>query len=114
MMMTTWFALLIRWRWLILVIALAGAAGGLVSLRGLSIDAVPDISPKQVTVLTVSPGLGPSEVEQLVSFPIENAMAGAPEDPVCAFWILPVAPAHLPPRQLGVVLMLSEWISPRP
>ncbi len=76
--MTTWFALLIRWRWLILVIALAGAGGGLVSLRGLSIDAVPDISPKQVTVLTVSPGLGPSEVEQLVSFPIENAMAGAP------------------------------------
>src|SRR5258706_16405672 len=77
-MMTTWFALLIRWRWLILVIALAGAGGGLVSLRGLSIDAVPDISPKQLTVLTVSPGLGPSEVDQLVSFPIENAMAGPP------------------------------------
>jgi heavy metal efflux system protein len=76
--MTAWFALLIRWRWLVLVIALAVAAGGLVSLRGLSIDAVPDISPKQVMVLTVSPGLGPSEVEQLVSFPIENAMAGAP------------------------------------
>ncbi|MEA3135219.1 MAG: heavy metal efflux system protein, partial [Gammaproteobacteria bacterium] len=53
--MTIWFALLIRWRWLILVIALVGAAGGLVSLRGLSIDAVPDISPKQVMVLTVSP-----------------------------------------------------------
>ena len=25
-----------------------------------------------------------------------------------------VALARLPPRQLGVVLMLSEWISPRP
>ncbi|MGX9984610.1 efflux RND transporter permease subunit [Methylobacterium fujisawaense] len=76
--MTAWFALLIRRRWLVLVIALAGAAGGVVNLMGLSIDAVPDISPKQVMVLTQSPGLGPLEVERLVSFPIENAMAGAP------------------------------------
>lgn len=76
--MTAWFALLIRRRWLVLVIALAGAAGGVVNLMGLSIDAVPDISPKQVMILTQSPGLGPLEVERLVSFPVENAMAGAP------------------------------------
>ncbi|KMO10570.1 efflux RND transporter permease subunit [Methylobacterium platani] len=76
--MTAWFALLIRRRWLVLVVALAAAAGGIVSLRGLSIDAVPDISPKQVMVLTLSPGLGPLEVERLVSFPVESAMAGAP------------------------------------
>ncbi|MFH6783882.1 MULTISPECIES: efflux RND transporter permease subunit [Methylobacterium] len=76
--MTSWFALLIRRRWLVLVVALAAAAGGLVNLRGLSIDAVPDISPKQVMILTLSPGLGPLEVERLVSFPVESAMAGAP------------------------------------
>lgn len=76
--MRTWFALLIRRRWLVLVVALAGAAGGLVNLQGLSIDAVPDISPKQVMILTLSPGLGPLEVERLVSFPVESAMAGAP------------------------------------
>ncbi|WP_289052724.1 efflux RND transporter permease subunit, partial [uncultured Methylobacterium sp.] len=76
--MKTWFALLVRRRWLVLMIALAGAAGGLANLRGLSIDAVPDISPKQVMVLTLSPGLGPLEVERLVSFPVESAMAGAP------------------------------------
>ncbi len=58
--MKTWFALLVRRRWLVLMIALAGAAGGLANLRGLSIDAVPDISPKQVMVLTLSPGLGRS------------------------------------------------------
>ncbi|MBY0260290.1 CusA/CzcA family heavy metal efflux RND transporter [Methylobacterium sp.] len=76
--MNAWFALLIRRRWLVLVLALAGAIGGIVNLEGLSIDAVPDISPKQVMVLTLSPGLGPLEVERLVSFPVENAMAGAP------------------------------------
>ena len=76
--MNAWFALLIRRRWLVLVLALAGAVGGIVNLEGLSIDAVPDVSPKQVMVLTLSPGLGPLEVERLVSFPVENAMAGAP------------------------------------
>jgi cobalt-zinc-cadmium resistance protein CzcA len=75
--MNAWFALLIRRRWLVLILALAGAVGGIVNLEGLSIDAVPDVSPKQVMVLTLSPGLGPLEVERLVSFPVENAMAGA-------------------------------------
>lgn len=76
--MTRWFAMLVRRRLLVLVLALAGAAGGIANLRGLSIDAVPDISPKQVMVLTLSPGLGPLEVERLITFPVENAMAGAP------------------------------------
>ena len=76
--MNAWFALLIRRRWLVVILALAGAVGGIVNLEGLSIDAVPDVSPKQVMVLTLSPGLGPLEVERLVSFPVENAMAGAP------------------------------------
>ncbi|MHB2205629.1 efflux RND transporter permease subunit [Methylobacterium sp. CM6257] len=76
--MRTWFALLVRRRFLVLVVALAAAAGGIANLEGLSIDAVPDISPKQVMILTLSPGLGPLEVERLVTFPVETAMAGAP------------------------------------
>jgi heavy metal efflux system protein len=76
--MTAWFAFLVRRRLLVLMVALAAAAGGIANLRGLPIDAVPDISPKQVMILTLSPGLGPLEVERLVTFPVENAMAGAP------------------------------------
>ncbi|MEV3976397.1 twin-arginine translocation signal domain-containing protein [Streptomyces sp. NPDC050698] len=54
--MKTWFALMVRRRFLVLVVALAAAAGGIANLEGLSIDAVPDISPRQVMVLTLSPG----------------------------------------------------------
>ncbi len=76
--MQGFFEALVRRRWLVMVLALAVVAGGWFNLRQLAIDAVPDISPKQVMILTVSPGLGPLEVERLVSFPVENAMAGAP------------------------------------
>lgn len=76
--MKNWFALLISRRRLILVLVLAGALAGLFSVTRLPLDAVPDISPKQVMVLTQSPGLGPLEVERLVTFPVENALAGAP------------------------------------
>ncbi len=51
---------------------------GLYSFTILPIDAVPDITPVQVQVNTVSPGLGPAEVEQLITFPIETAMGGLP------------------------------------
>tara|TARA_R110001592_G_scaffold254129_3_gene517519 strand:- start:65166 stop:68321 length:3156 start_codon:yes stop_codon:yes gene_type:complete len=44
----------------------------------LPIDAVPDITNVQVTVNTEAPGYTPLEVEQRVTFPLENAMAGIP------------------------------------
>lgn len=45
----------------------------------LSIDAVPDITNVQVVVNTNAPGYTPLEVEQRVSFVLENAMAGIPQ-----------------------------------
>ncbi len=44
----------------------------------LPIDAVPDITNVQVQVITTSPALAPTEVEQYVSVPVERAMAGIP------------------------------------
>lgn len=76
-MIKAWFSFIIARRWLVLTLVITGVFGGLLSLKGLSVDAVPDISPKQVMVLTQSPGLGPLEVERLVTFPLENALAGA-------------------------------------
>jgi len=61
---------------LILVILLAGL--GVWNFTRLPIDAVPDITNVQVVVNTQAPGYTPLEVEQRVSFPLENAMAGLP------------------------------------
>ncbi len=73
------FEALVARRWLVIVLALAALAGGYFNLRELAIGAVPDISPKQVMILTVAKGLGPLEVERLVTFPIETQMTGLPK-----------------------------------
>lgn len=76
--MERFFGALVARRWLVLILALALVGGGLLNLRELSVDAVPDISPKQVMILTEATGLGPLDVERLVTFPIETKMAGIP------------------------------------
>ncbi len=68
----------IRNRALVLVLAVLLAVGGGVALRGLPIDAVPDVTNVQVQVLTTAPALGPVEVEQFVTTPVELVMNGIP------------------------------------
>ncbi|NJC32602.1 cobalt-zinc-cadmium resistance protein CzcA [Sphingomonas jejuensis] len=68
----------VRGRWLVVLIALVLAGFGLRELTKLPIDAVPDITNRQVQVTTLSPALGPEEVERQVTFPLETALAGLP------------------------------------
>jgi len=70
--------LCLRYRFLVLALTLMVGVAGIAALRSLTIDAVPDITPVQVQVLTRSPALGPVEVEKYVTFPIEAAMTGIP------------------------------------
>lgn len=51
---------------------------GVWSATKLSIDAVPDITNNQVQIITVCPTLAGQEVEQLVTFPIEQSIANIP------------------------------------
>ncbi len=51
---------------------------GAVSWQRLNLDAVPDITTNQVAINTETGGMGPEEVERLVTFPIETAMSGLP------------------------------------
>jgi len=44
----------------------------------LPIDAVPDVTNVQVQILTSAPALGPAEVEQFITFPVESVMSGLP------------------------------------
>ncbi|MBN8502525.1 MAG: CusA/CzcA family heavy metal efflux RND transporter, partial [Sphingomonadales bacterium] len=68
----------IRFRWGVVVVTLIVAAFGVFQLLKLPIDAVPDITNKQVQINTVAPALGPLDMERLVTFPLETAMAGIP------------------------------------
>jgi heavy metal efflux system protein len=68
----------IRNRRLAVVLLVALIALGAQAARTLPIDAMPDVSTIQVTVLTTSPGLAPNEVERAVTMPIEVALNGTP------------------------------------
>ncbi|TCB34662.1 CusA/CzcA family heavy metal efflux RND transporter [Acinetobacter sp. ANC 4910] len=52
---------------------------GIYSYQQLPIDAVPDITNTQVQINTQAAGFTALEVEQRITYPIENAMAGLPE-----------------------------------
>jgi len=63
---------------LVLIAAALMVVGGGYALTQLPIDAVPDITNVQVQVLTKAPALGPVEMEQFITYPIEAAMNGLP------------------------------------
>ena len=65
-------------RFLVVTGFLLTAFAGFQALRSLTIDAVPDITPVQVQVLTKAPALAPLEVEQFITYPVEAAMSGLP------------------------------------
>ena len=68
----------VRQRVFVLLATLVLVGIGVFSALRLPIDAVPDITNVQVQVNTQVPALAPEEIEKLVTFPIENEMAGIP------------------------------------
>ena len=72
------FTLSLRYRFFTLVAMGLVIVIGLWSFRHLTIDAMPDLTPVQVQILTRSPSLGPVEVEQFITFPIEASLSGLP------------------------------------
>src|SRR5262249_10832953 len=70
--------LAVQRRGMVLIVWAAIFGVALASIPKLSVDAVPDVTNVQVSVLTSAPGLSPVEVEQYLTFPIETAMNGIP------------------------------------
>ncbi len=68
----------IRFRVAVLAVAALVLVAGVVAVRELPIDAVPDVTNVQVQVLTDSPGLSAEEVEQYITFPVETGLNGLP------------------------------------
>ena len=72
------FTLSLRYRFFTVMAMSLVIVSGLWSFRHLTIDAMPDLTPVQVQILTRSPALGPVEVEQFITFPIEASLSGLP------------------------------------
>ena len=51
---------------------------GISAFRSLPIEAFPDVTDTQVTIITLYPGRAPEEVEKQVTIPLEIALAGVP------------------------------------
>lgn len=69
----------LRHRLAVVLGTVALAVAGAWAVRRLDIDAFPDTTPVQVQVNTVAPALGPEEVEQQITFPVEQALSGLPK-----------------------------------
>ncbi|WP_068094945.1 efflux RND transporter permease subunit [Novosphingobium rosa] len=69
-------ALSVRQRWLVAALTLLVAGFGVMQIMRLPIDAVPDITNRQVQISTFAPTLGPVDIEKQVTFPVETALAG--------------------------------------
>ncbi len=77
--MLNWFIdFSLRHRFLVILVTLALAAAGVLSLAHLDIDAFPDTTPVQIQINTIAPSLAPEEVERQITFPIEQAISGLP------------------------------------
>ena len=68
----------LRYKVLVLVGFLLVVVFGVKAFRDVAVDAFPDVTPVQVNVYTESPGLAAEDVEKLLTFPVETAMAGLP------------------------------------
>lgn len=68
----------LRHRYVVLALAALVAVAGAMSLARLPLDAFPDTTPVQVQINTVAPALTPLEIEQQITFPVEQAIGGLP------------------------------------
>jgi cobalt-zinc-cadmium resistance protein CzcA len=66
----------VRARWFIVFLTAMLAAYGAYQAIRLPLDALPDITNKQVMINYAAPALGPEEVEKRITFPIETALTG--------------------------------------
>ena len=63
---------------IVLIATLLFVMSGILAFRGLPVEAFPDVTDTQVTVIALYPGAAAEEVEKQVTLPLEVALAGIP------------------------------------
>lgn len=78
-MLDTFLRFVLKQKLLMILGAIVLLGAGAIAWHRLPIDAFPDVTNVQVMVLADAPGLAPSEVERLITAPIEIEMGGLPK-----------------------------------
>src|SRR5690606_10655627 len=68
----------IKQRIFVVIAAIVLLGAGIYSATQLPIDAVPDITNKQVQINIKAPALGPEDMERQITYPLEIAMSSLP------------------------------------
>ncbi len=68
----------LRYRYIVVFLAVALMVFGIVRLRSSSVDVFPEFAPPKVEIQTLSLGLSPTSVEELVTIPLEQVLVGVP------------------------------------
>ena len=66
----------LKYKVIVLAISFIISIFGYKAYLNIPIDAFPDITPKQVVIYTESPGNSAEDIEKLITYPIESALAG--------------------------------------
>ncbi|AFJ02819.1 Cobalt-zinc-cadmium resistance protein CzcA, Cation efflux system protein CusA [Methylophaga frappieri] len=69
----------VRFRGVVLVLAVLMMVYGVYQLNGASLDIFPEFAPKQVIIQTESQGFTAKQVEALITQPLENVLGGLPD-----------------------------------
>ncbi|MBX7180650.1 MAG: CusA/CzcA family heavy metal efflux RND transporter [Bacteroidia bacterium] len=77
-MLNSIIAFSIRQKLIIGLFTIALVVVGIYQTSQLPIDAVPDITNNQVQIITIAPSYGATDIERLVTFPIEQAISNIP------------------------------------
>jgi Cu/Ag efflux pump CusA len=68
----------LKFRLLVVALAIATFSAGIIQLRSMPVDALPEFAPPYVEVQTEAPGLSAPEVEELVTLNLEELLNGTP------------------------------------
>jgi len=68
----------VRNRFMVLILTAVLIAWGLISVKRIPLDAIPDLSDVQVIIKTSFPGQAPQVVEDQVTYPLTTAMLSVP------------------------------------
>lgn len=90
-----------RFRFLLLALALALIVAGVVQLRDMPVDFLPEFAPPYIEVQTEAPGLSSLEVEQFITFYLEGLLNGTP-------WLQSIHSTSIPGLSSIILTFLPE------